>query len=117
MREIEQIYHNDFGVAFHWKKNNVVLKDRVQIVFKETGFYFSVEEIQEFNHIIDNACRKLDCGSCSLRGKCHKFLLKTPLNEVDLAVSEDELFQIKDLMEGTLFIIALSDYLNGVGRN
>lgn len=117
MREIEQIYYNDFGVAFHWKKNNVVLKNKVQIVFKETGFYFSLKEIKQFNHIIDNACRKLDCGTCSQREKCHKFLLKTPLSEIDLAVSEDELLHIKDLMEGTLFTLEMLDYINSIGRN
>jgi hypothetical protein len=117
MREIEQIYYNDFGVAFHWKKDNVVLKEKVQIVFKETGFYFSVNEIKEFASIIDDACQNLDCGQCCHRGKCHKFLLKTPLHEIDLAVSKDELLHIKDLMEGTLFTIALFDYVNDICRN
>lgn len=117
MKDVEQLYHNDFGVAFYWKKKNRVLLDRVQIVFKETGFYFSAEEIKQFTEIIDAACEKRGCQSCSIQGSCNKFLLKTPMREVDLAVCNSELLQIKDLLEGTLFNIGLRDYLTDVCRN
>lgn len=116
MREVEQIYYNDFGVAFHWKKNQVVLKDRVQMVFKETGFYLSYEEIRAFAQIIDNTCEDMDCSGCCHQ-RCHKFLLKTPLTQVDLAVSKSELLQIKDLVQGTLFNMELYEYLNSIGMN
>jgi hypothetical protein len=43
MREIEQIYHNNFGIAFYWKDHNTTISDKVQLVFKETGFYFTVQ--------------------------------------------------------------------------
>jgi len=117
MKEIEQIYFNDFGVAFHWKKNNEVLKDRIQMVFKETGFYLSANEIREFAEIIDQTCRETGCADCCHRARCHKFLLKTPLQAVDLAVSKSELMQIKDLVEGTLFTIELLDYLGFACKN
>lgn len=116
MREVEQIYYNEFGVAFHWKKNNTVLKDKVQIVFKETGFYLTYDEIKAFAQLIDNTCDELGCNGCC-HHKCHKFLLKTPLRQVDLAVSKSELFQIKDLVEGTLFNMDLYDYISNVCRN
>lgn len=111
MNEIEQLYHNDMGVAFHWIKQGVVLKDKVQIVFKETGFYFSVNEIKQFANIIDKTCNEVKCAGCRYSG-CHKFLLKTPLQQLDLAVCQNELMQIKDLVQGTLFHIQLSEYLN-----
>ena len=117
MKEVEQIYHNDFGVAFHWKKDDEVLKEKVQIIFKETGFYFTLQQIEEFADIIDETCRVNNCGSCCNRARCHKFLLKTPLNQIDLAVNKAELMQIKDLVEGTIFTINLMDYLGSVGRN
>ncbi len=116
MKEIEQIYFNDFGVAFYWRKEDMVIKDRVQIVFKETGFYFSVEEIKQFTVIVNEMSDKT-CCECSHRNKCHKFLLKTPLREVDLAVSQHELSNIKDLLEGTLFNIDLFEYINNVCKN
>jgi len=117
MKEVEQIYHNDFGVAFHWKKDDEVLKEKVQIIFKETGFYFTLQQIEEFADIIDETCRENSCGTCCHRAHCHKFLLKTPLNQIDLAVNKTELMQIKDLVEGTIFNINLLDYLGSVCRN
>lgn len=117
MNDIEQIYHNNLGVAFHWIQNDVVLKERVQIVFKETGFYFTLCEIKDFVQIIDTTCKKRDCGDCPYNSQCHKFLLKTPLQHLDLAVSQNELLEIKDLVEGTLFTIELLDYLSNLCRN
>lgn len=117
MKEIEQIYYNDFGVAFHWKKEQKVMKSKVQLVFKETGFYLSKEELTIFADNIDATCHEMNCNGCQFQRKCHKFLLKTPLQQIDLAVSTDELLQIKDLVEGTIFQIRLKDYLDEVCQN
>ena len=35
MKLIEKICGNDFGMAFFWKNENKVQKDKVQLVFKE----------------------------------------------------------------------------------
>lgn len=117
MKEIEQIYFNDFGVAFHWKKEQKVLKSKVQLVFKETGFYLSKEELNIFADTIDAACGDAHCNGCEFKRKCHKFLLKTPLQQIDLAVSVNELMQIKDLVEGTIFQIQLKEYLDEICQN
>lgn len=117
MNEINQIYYNNFGVAFHWKKNDELLKDRVQVIFKETGFYLTDSEIRDFAAIVSKTCRENACDTCSFRTQCHKFLLKTPFNEVDLAVSKNELLQIKDLLDGTLFNLELLEYLGSVCKN
>jgi hypothetical protein len=118
MREIEQIYHNTFGIAFYWKKENETILDKVQLVFKETGFYLTVSELNQFcdlieDSMIENAC----CEACELKNACHKFLLKTPCVQIDLAVSMTELKSIKDLVEGSLFRIDLDEYVYGVGLN
>jgi hypothetical protein len=116
MREVEQIYLNKFGMAFHWKKNDVVLREKIQLVFKETGFYFSYREMRDFALIIDETSDEPECcEGCQKR--CHKFLLKTPLQQIDLAVTRSELKQIKDLVEGTLFKMGLYSYLDNEGRN
>jgi hypothetical protein len=117
MKQVEQLYFNDFGVAFFWKKNGVVLKDKVQLVFRETGFYLSGNEVQDFAVIIDSTFNEMGCKGCSHKGQCHKFLLKTPLNQVDLAVNHQELIQIKDLVEGALFHAKLFDYLDDLCMN
>lgn len=118
MKEIEQVYHNDFGISFYWKKENKILSNKVQLVFKETGFYLTVAQMREFCQLIaisktENAC----CEDCEFKNECHKFLLKTPCDEIDLAVSMNELFSIEDLIRGTLFSIQIDAFIFGIGRN
>ncbi|WP_330443304.1 hypothetical protein [Flavobacterium sp. C4GT6] len=117
MKEIEQIYFNDFGVSFYWRKNDTLLTDRIQVIFRETGFYFTREEVQRFACIVNEMYDKNHCGGCGFRNKCHRFLLKTPVSEIDLAVSVQELVDIKDLLEGTLFTMNLNEYINNVCKN
>lgn len=117
MRQIEPLYFNDFGTAFYWRQNGLTLTSKVQLVFRETGFYFTTEELKFFTEQIDEACKRNTCQGCSMRDKCMKFLLKTPIAQIDLAVSMQELNGIKDLVHGALFRIDLEKFLNGVGRN
>jgi len=117
MKQMENIYCNDFGMAFYWAKQNNVILDRIQLVFKETGFYFSVDELKVFVQLIDDSCRRNTCGNCEMKHSCAKFLLKTPISQIDLAVSMNELDGIKDLVSGTLFKISLQEYIYGVGMN
>lgn len=118
MQEIKHIYHNNLGTAFYWRKDNDIMLDKVQLVFREMGFYFTQQELQLFKGCIEesyiqNSC----CDDCELKKKCQRFLLKTPCSQIDLAVSMEELNAVKDLVEGTLFKINLDHYLHGEGMN
>jgi hypothetical protein len=118
MKEIKQIYYNDSGTSFYWKKEDEVLSDKVQLIFRETGFYFTKCELFLFKSCIEDSFQlNKCCNDCELKNKCHKFLLKTPCSQIDLAVSMEELTAVKDLVEGTLFKMNLDDYLYGVGMN
>jgi len=117
MEQIEQVYHNDFGVAFYWIKNDRVLREKVQLVFKETGFYLSLPELMGFSGNIETTCKNIKCSDCELRQHCHKYLLETPFSGLELAVSETEAFQLKELVSGTLFQMQLSNYLNDICKN
>lgn len=118
MREIAPIYKNDSGMSFFWREEEQVLFDKVQMVFKETGFYFSIEELNLFLDLIeDSASRNSCCAECAMKNRCARFLLKTPCPQIDLAVSVRELDAIKDLVEGTLFKLKLEAYVFGDGRN
>jgi hypothetical protein len=77
MKEVSQLYHNNFGVAFYWKKDGKVLQNRIQLVFRDTGFYLTPYQLNEFSELI-NTCKDMRCESCAMKGRCHKFLLKTP---------------------------------------
>lgn len=112
------IYNNDAGTSFFWINDGKVLTNKVQLIFREIGFYFNQQELHLFRDCINesyhlNKC----CDDCELRNSCHKFLLKTPCSQIDLAVSMPELKCIKDLVEGVLFKISLNEYIFGVGMN
>jgi hypothetical protein len=118
MKEIKQIYNNDFGTSFYWRKENSIATDKVQLIFRETGFYFNMQELQQFKNCIEDSYQQNSCcEECELKNQCHKFLLRTPCIQIDLAVSMEELYAIKDLIEGTLFKINLDAYLFGEGLN
>jgi hypothetical protein len=117
MREIEQIYHNSFGVAFYWKKENHTILDKVQLVFKETGLYLTLSELNQFCDLIQDSMIQNTCCETCQKNTCHKFLLRTPCSQIDFAVSLTELKSIKDLVEGSLFRIELDEYVYGAGKN
>lgn len=117
MKDIAQLYYNNFGVAFYWRKGGELLTDRVQMVFKETGFYLTENQLRSFADTISNSCPDDCCEGCGIKMQCHKFLLKTPIPEIDMAVTLNEYLQIKDLVSGALFNIDLMSYLNDICKN
>lgn len=117
MRQIAPLHFNDHGTAFFWKKGDEILSEKVQIVFKETGFHLTEQELETFSNLIEDSCRKNTCDGCGMRHECMRFLLKTPVDQIDLAVSKYELEGIKDLVQGALFKMRLRNFTFGVGRN
>lgn len=117
MEQIHQIYFNSLGITFYWEKEEGIIPNRIQLIFKEIGLFFTVPELKDFNYLIDESIAKNNCcENCNLNSNC-KYLLKTPLYPLDLSVSMNELKEIKDLVNGTLFRIQMEKYLNEEGRN
>ncbi|WP_430411099.1 DUF6686 family protein [Kordia sp.] len=117
MSDIHKIYHNDIGISFQWKQDVQKNNPKFQVIFRDTGFYLTIEEIEKFSKFVTQAVNRGCCKDCKAKNNCRSILLKTPAKTVDLAVSEKELETISDLMKGTLFQIKLDDYLNDVCRN
>ncbi|KAF2335676.1 hypothetical protein [Flavobacterium daemonense] len=118
MNDIEQIYRNDFGISFYWKEGNEVISDKIQLLFKQMGFYFSVEELNEFHDIIEDCVTDhSDKNTQGLKHAFDKFLLRTPYVAIDLEISSNELSSIKDLVDGSLFRLNLNEYIYGSGMN
>ncbi|WP_125717868.1 hypothetical protein [Flavobacterium ustbae] len=118
MKDIEQIYRNDFGISFYWKEGNEIISDKIQLLFKQMGFYFSIEELNEFHDLIEDCVT--DQNNYDTRGVKRvfdKFLLKTPYIALDLEISPMELNSIKDLVDGSLFRLQLNEYIYGAGLN
>lgn len=114
MSDIIQIYSNDIGISFQWKKSSSNL---TQIIFRDIGFHLTANEIKLFLGKIHNAKNLNTCSNCELNKKCRSILLETPSHRVSLAVSSEELNLIEDLLEGTLFQLNLSVYLNRLCKN
>ncbi len=118
MQIINQIYGNTIGIAFYWNGTNEVQQEKIQLVFKETGFNLTFSELEYFSKLIlESEVRTQCCADCKLKKNCNRFLLQTPASQIDLAVSIDELLGIQDLVDGTIFKINLQNYLLGVGKN
>ncbi|MFA9190565.1 hypothetical protein AAGV28_04205 [Flavobacterium sp. FZUC8N2.13] len=118
MEQIQQIYLNSLGIAFYWQKEEGIIQNRIQLIFKEIGLFFTIQELKDFEYLIDESRAKNHCcEGCTFKNSNCKFLLKTPLYQLDLSVSTSELNYLKDLVNGTLFRIRIESYLNGEGKN
>lgn len=118
MNDIEQIYRNNFGIAFYWKEGNEIINDKIQLLFKQMGFYFSVQELNEFHDLIEDCVtNRKDNDARGVKRVFDKFLLKTPYVAIDLEISPIELNSIKDLVDGSLFRLHLNEYIYGSGMN
>ena len=117
MHEIDPIYKNHFGLGFYWRKEDVVVRHAVQIVFRDIGFYLTKKEIVYFSKLVTEAKRRSECSlSCQL-DCCRSVLLKTPSQLVDLALNRKELEAVNDLLEGILFHIELREYIHKLSLN
>jgi hypothetical protein len=86
MQEMKQIYYNESTCLSTGEKRTKLLTDKVQLIFRETWFYFSRHELKLFqcciqeSYIMNNCC-----DDCALKINATNFLKH--LVQIDLAVS------------------------------
>lgn len=115
---MRQIYTNEYGMAFYWNRKAGIGSQKIQLVFKETGFHLTLIELEHFAKLISESLLQTNnCADCKVKSTCSRFLLQTPAKQIDLAVSIPELEGIQDLVKGTIFKVKLQNHLHGVGRN
>lgn len=111
MKDINAIYYNEFGIAFHWKKETKKYRSKIQVVFRDTGFLFTKNELIRFAEHIKNTMNSNSvCSCCTQKDSCRAMLLETPVPQVSLAVSAKELTAINDLIEGTIFQLNVDNF-------
>ena len=118
MEDIELIYNNRLGIAFHWKSNSNKITKKVQVIFRDTGLLLSKAELLLFSTNIDQLLGKsqqLLCKDCKNEGRCRSLLLESPVRQITFAVSYNEVVDLKDLIDNTLFQLNLSSYLSKNG--
>ena len=115
MEDIIPIYHNEFGVAFQWKRN--ALKDilKIQLVFKDVGLLLTKNEVEDFSlsvlKTIESTCV---CDTCANNEECKAHIVQTPALQIQLAMNYKEVRALNDLLDGTLFQLQLENLLTNL---
>ncbi len=117
MNAIDKIYSNTVGISFFWKKEANVLMPRVQLVFRDIGFLLTLNELKDFSDSCTTTRQSQCCNECKDPQNCRSLLLRTPSDKVDLAISKDELDQIHELINGTIFRVELKNWIKNVSLN
>lgn len=117
-QDIYKIYHNNFGISFKWiNPQTEKVKGKVQLIFRDMGFYLTHSEIKQFYNCVCAAKNTEPCSCCQSNIDSKNIMLKTPSNKIDIAVNEKELSQVEDLIKGTLFQLDLEYYLETLCKN
>jgi len=114
--DLDKLYSNDIGIIFKWKGTSEghPYHDKINFVFNETGLHFDLAELYIFQQDIENALKRpLQC-ECEYPKDCKSILLETPFSQISFAVSYNELMLMKELIEGSLFQIGLSNILQNI---
>lgn len=112
MEDIIPIYHNNFGVAFQWKRN--VAKDifKIQLVFKDTGLLLTKSEVEKFSQNVLSTIESTHlCDTCTKNEECKAHIVQTPAPQISLAMNYEEIRSLNDLLDGTLFQLELDNLI------
>jgi hypothetical protein len=114
--DLNKLYSNDIGITFKWRglSDGHPYQDLVNLVFDGTGLHFNLIELYIFQQDIENALsRPLQCEG-KYPKECKSILLETPLSQLSFAMSYNDLVLMKELIEGSLFQIALSNIIQNI---
>ncbi|MDH7446201.1 hypothetical protein [Aquimarina sp. 2201CG14-23] len=117
MSAIDRIYSNKLGISFFWKKKERNTLSKVQLVFRDIGFLLTLNELKDFSDACILAKQSQCCDDCNHDQHCRSLLLRTPSDKIDLALNKEELDQVQELINGTIFRIELEDWVKNVGLN
>ncbi len=73
--------------------------------------YFKNSRFKNFKILVTQSLQEACCNNCKQNTHCRSLLLKTPSEKIDLAVNREELTQIKQLLNGTIFKVEQKEFL------
>lgn len=113
MRDIDKLYHNDFGISFFWKSKVKSKNSLVELIFREAGLSLHSDDIKIMYDKVKSIVDKPSlCEDCQKNDNCKPFLLEVPNAMVSFAMSYQEMKEMSDLLKGTLFHLELNHLLN-----
>ncbi|WP_031426890.1 hypothetical protein [Flavimarina sp. Hel_I_48] len=110
MKRAAIIYENEFGIAYHLPTPNSS-NTAAQLVFRDLGFYLTLDELKNFSCHAANGLEKMKCVDCPHHNNCRSSLLRTPSSKMDMAISHNELLFLRELLDETILRIETKDYL------
>ncbi|RZS99503.1 DUF6686 family protein [Aquimarina brevivitae] len=116
MSTFQKIYSNAIGISFFWNQHTEV-KDKVQLVFRDTGFLLTLAELQEFSSYCVQVLSTTGCEHCKHSDQCRNLLLRTPSSKIDLAVNKQELVDIQELINQTIMAVQLKKWFSSICPN
>ncbi|SHI98117.1 hypothetical protein SAMN04488508_104333 [Aquimarina spongiae] len=117
MSPIDKIFSNEIGISFFWKKETQTNTPKVQLIFRDIGFLLTLNELKDFSDSCTNTIQSQCCSECMDPEHCRSLLLRTPSDKIDLAVNRQEIHQIQELINGTIFKMELKSWINGLSFN
>ncbi|WP_103069224.1 hypothetical protein [Aquimarina sediminis] len=117
MNAIDKIYSNELGISFFWKQEKQNPISKVQLVFRDIGFLLTLNELKDFSNSCTVTIESQCCNQCNSPQQCRTLLLRTPSDKIDLAVNRDELHQIQELINGTIYRVELQDWFKNLPLN
>ncbi|GGX07275.1 hypothetical protein [Aquimarina muelleri] len=117
MSAINKIYSNDLGISFFWKRDECISTPKIQLVFRDIGFLLSLPELKDFSDSCSATINSSCCSQCENPQHCRSLLLRTPSDKIDLAVNRQELYQIRELINGTIYRVELKYWTRNLCLN
>ncbi|MEH6406259.1 MAG: hypothetical protein V7767_03175 [Leeuwenhoekiella sp.] len=112
MEHINIIYRNDFGIAFYWNAEGIRQNFTAQLIFRDMGFYLSLDELKSFSYQVIEGLAQSLCNDCPHKGHCRSLLLKTPSSKIDIAISRTELLDLQDLIDNVIIRMDTKKYMS-----
>lgn len=113
--DIDIIHTNEIGIVFKWKKTVKRDKNKVQLVFRDTGFFIQPNELLEFSKCVKKAIKSAAvCPNHGNNESCRTILLETPVEKLTFAVNRTELYLLNELILGSLFNMELYKMLKNL---
>lgn len=110
--EIIILYQNEGCIAFQWKRCAAKDHKKVQLVFRNTGMLLNDQELVVFSQYIKaSISRAVEATTCPNPAPCRAILLRTPAEQISLAVNEQELQYLDEVVDGAIFQLGLQDVL------
>ena len=112
MEHVNIIYKNDFGIGFYWAGASEKLSFTAQVIFRDIGFYLTLDELKSFSYQVIEGLSQRHCDNCPHKGECRSLLLKTPSKKIDLAISRNELYELQDLLDNIIIRMDTKRYMS-----